>query len=203
MHLTLYPYLRVQRRGTEHLDVDGPVIVAPVHRSNLDAPLVSVAGRMPMRFLAKQSLFDNRAFGGFLAAVGAFPVRRGGVDREALRVAAEILAAGEKLLVFPEGWRGSGPKVQGVFAGVSWLAFKTGAVVVPVGVAGTEAAMPPGARFPRRVRAAVVVGPPIAPPAAPATAGRASRAERSRYSEMLTARLQAVFDEAQALIADP
>ena len=199
--MTLYPYLRVCRQGAEHLDAEGPVIVAPVHRSNLDAPLVSVAGRRPMRFLAKQSLFDNRAFGGLIAALGAFPVRRGGADREALRIAAQILAAGEKLLVFPEGGRASGPKVQGVFDGVSWLAAKTGAAVVPVGVAGTEAAMPPRARFPRRVPVAVVVGPPIPPPGAP-TAGRVSRRERSRYSETLAARLQAVFDQAQSLIAD-
>lgn len=200
--VTLYPYLRVQRQGAEHLDAEGPLIVAPVHRSNLDAPLVSVAGRRPMRFLAKQSLFDNRWFGGLVAALGAFPVRRGGADREALRVAAEILDAGQKLLVFPEGGRGSGPKVQGVFDGVSWLAAKTGASVVPVGVAGTEAAMPTGARFPRRVPVAIVVGPPVPPPEAPPEARRVSRRDRSRYSQTLADRLQSAFDQAQSLIAD-
>ena len=200
--VTLYPYLRVQRQGAEHLDAEGPLIVAPVHRSNLDAPLVSVAGRRPMRFLAKQSLFDNRWFGGLVAALGAFPVRRGGADREALRVAAEILDAGQKLLVFPEGGRDSGPKVRGVFDGVSWLAAKTGAAVVPVGVAGTEAAMPPGARFPRRVPVAIVVGPPVPPPEAPPEARRVSRRDRSRYSQTLADRLQSAFDQAQSLIAD-
>lgn len=199
---TLYPYLRVQRQGAEHLDAEGPLIVAPVHRSNLDAPLVSVAGRRPTRFLAKQSLFDNRWFGGLIAALGAFPVRRGGADREALRISAEILAAGQKLLVFPEGGRGSGPKVQGVFDGVSWLAAKTGAAVVPVGVAGTEAAMPPGARLPRRVPVAIVVGPPVPPPEAPPDARRVSRRERSGYSQTVADRLQSVFDQAQSLIAD-
>ena len=199
---TLYPYLRVQRQGAEHLDAEGPLIVAPVHRSNLDAPLVSVAGRRPTRFLAKQSLFDNRWFGGLIAALGAFPVRRGGADREALRISAEILAAGQKLLVFPEGGRGSGTKVQGVFDGVSWLAAKTGAAVVPVGVAGTEAAMPPGARLPRRVPVAIVVGPPVPPPEAPPDARRVSRRERSGYSQTVADRLQSVFDQAQSLIAD-
>lgn len=199
---TLYPYLRVQRQGAEHLDAEGPLIVAPVHRSNLDAPLVSVAGRRPTRFLAKQSLFDNRWFGGLIAALGAFPVRRGGADREALRISAEILAAGQKLLVFPEGGRGSGPKVQGVFDGVSWLAAKTGAAVVPVGVAGTEAAMPPGARLPRRVPVAIVVGPPVPPPEAPPDARRVSRRERSGYSQTVADRLQSAFDQAQSLIAD-
>ena len=199
---TLYPYLRVQRQGAEHLDAEGPLIVAPVHRSNLDAPLVSVAGRRPTRFLAKQSLFDNRWFGGLIAALGAFPVRRGGADREALRISAEILAAGQKLLVFPEGGRGSGPRVQGVFDGVSWLAAKTGAAVVPVGVAGTEAAMPPGARLPRRVPVAIVVGPPVPPPEAPPDARRVSRRERSGYSQTVADRLQSVFDQAQSLIAD-
>jgi len=190
----LYPYFRVKRRGQEHLDISGPVIVAPVHRSNLDTPLLSGMSRRRLRALSKESLFSNKYFGAFLAALGAFPVRRGAADREAMREAVKMLEAGEQIVVFPEGGRQTGPRVESVFDGMSYLASRTGAVIVPVGIAGTEAAMATGTRLPRPVRVAMVAGPPIRPPG-----GRMTRPQMSRFSEEVRQRLQAVFDEAQSL----
>ncbi|MXV97729.1 MAG: 1-acyl-sn-glycerol-3-phosphate acyltransferase [Acidimicrobiaceae bacterium] len=190
----LYPYFRVRRRGREYLDIEGPVIVAPVHRSNLDTPLLSGMSRRRLRALSKESLFANRYFGAFLAALGAFPVRRGVADREAMREAVKMLEAGEQMVVFPEGTRQSGTQVGEVFDGVSYLASRTGAAVVPIGIAGTEAAMSTGTRMPRPVRVAMVAGPPIRPPD-----GRMTRPQMSRFSEMVRERLQDVFEEAQAL----
>ncbi len=194
--LVLHPYFRVRHKGAEHLNIDGPVIVAPVHRSNLDMPLLGAMGRRRMRALSKESLFGNRLFGAFLSALGAFPVRRGVADREAIRAALQILEAGEQMVVFPEGSRQSGPGVVGVFDGVSYLASRSGAAVVPVGIAGTEEAMRTGTRLPRRTRVALVAGPPVYPPQ-----GRMSRPQLSRFSETLMERLQAAFDEARALTA--
>ena len=194
--VVLYPYFRVRRRGGEYLDIEGPVIVAPVHRSNLDTLLLSGLGHRRLRALSKESLFHNRLFGAFLSALGAFPVRRGVADREAIREAVKMLKAGEQLVVFPEGTRQTGPQVTEVFDGVSYLASRTGAAIVPVGMAGTEEAMGAGTRLPRRVRVAMVAGPPIRPPE-----GRMSRPEMSRFSEMVRQRLQEAFDEAQALVA--
>lgn len=196
--VVLYPYLRMRHRGGEHLDIDGPVIVAPVHRSNLDTLLISGVGHRRLRALSKESLFSNRLFGAFLAALGAFPVRRGAADREAMRAAVKILEGGEQMVVFPEGTRQRGTQVVGVFDGVSYLASRTGAAIVPVGIAGTEAAMGAGTRLPRRVRVAIVAGPPIRPPE-----GRMSRPEMSRFSETVREHLQAVFDEAQSLAEGP
>ncbi len=190
----LYPYFRVRRRGTEHLDIAGPVIVAPVHRSNLDTPLLSGMSRRRLRALSKESLFANRYFGAFLAALGAFPVRRGVADREAMREAVKMLEAGEQVVVFPEGTRQSGPRVETVFDGVSYLASRTGAAVVPVGVAGTEAAMGTGVRLPRPVRVAMVAGEPLRPPEA-----RMTRPQMSQFSALIRERLQSAFDEAQTL----
>ena len=192
--VVLFRYFRVRYRGAEHLDIGGAVLVAPVHRSNLDAPLVAGVGHRRMRALAKETLFSNRPMAAFMAALGAFPVRRGSIDREALRSAERILRAGEQLIVFPEGTRQSGPEVTGVFDGISYLASKTGAAVVPVGVAGTEAAMESGRYLPRRVRVAIVVGPPIRPPA-----GRMSRPQMTLFSEKVTRCMQAAFDEARSL----
>ena len=192
--VVLYPYFRVQRRGKEHLDIEGPVIVAPVHRSNLDTPLLAGMSRRRLRALSKESLFGNRLFGAFLASLGAFPVRRGVADREAIREAVKMLEAGEQVVVFPEGTRQTGPRVEEVFDGMSYLASRTGAVVVPVGIAGTEEAMSAGTRLPRRTRVAMVACPPIRPPE-----GRMSRPQMTRFSETVREQLQSAFDEAQAL----
>jgi 1-acyl-sn-glycerol-3-phosphate acyltransferase len=192
----LFRWVRVEIQGAEHLAHEGPVIVAPVHRSNLDAPLVASAGPRQMRALAKQSLFVNPVSAWACAALAAIPVRRGEADREAMRSARTILDAGEMMIVFPEGTRQSGAEVAGVFDGVSYLASKTGAVIVPVGIAGTESALPAGAKFIRRSRVAIVVGPPIAPPA-----GRMSRPALTAFSEDVGARLQDAFDQANAAIS--
>lgn len=193
----LFRWLRIQVRGAEHLATEGPVIIAPVHRSNLDAPLIASCGPRQMRALAKQSLFVNPVVAWVVGALGAIPVRRGEADRDAMRSARTILDAGEMMLIFPEGTRQIGSDVAGVFDGTSYLASKTGAVIVPVGIAGTEGALPSGAKFIRRSRSAIVVGEPIAPPE-----GRMSRPALTAFSERVGAQLQAVFDEASALIAD-
>ncbi len=191
----LWRWLRLQSRGTENIPATGPVIIAPVHRSNLDAPLVSGCTKRRLRALGKESLFVHPVGAWICAALGSIPLRRGEADREAIRSARAILDSGAMLLVFPEGTRQSGNQVTGVFDGMSYLASKTGAPIVPVGIAGTEAALAAGAKFPKRVRTAIVIGAPIQAPE-----GRLSRSALAALSTEVGTRLQAVFDEAQALI---
>lgn len=194
IRIVMFRYFRVEHRGREHLNIEGPVIVAPTHRSNLDSVMLAGVGDRRMRALAKESLFSRRVFAWLIAALGAFPVRRGGADREAMRAAVQILEAGEQMIVFPEGGRQTGPAVAGVFDGTSYLASRSGAAVVPVGIAGTQEAMPSGARFPRRTRVGIVAGEPIRPPE-----GRPSRRQLAEFSDLVTERLQQVFDEAHEL----
>jgi 1-acyl-sn-glycerol-3-phosphate acyltransferase len=196
IRVVLFPYFKVDHRGREHLDIDGPGIVAPTHRSNLDSVLLAGVGSRRMRALAKESLFSNRIFAWLISALGAFPVRRGGADRTAIKAAVGVLVAGEQMIVFPEGARQTGPSVDGVFDGTAYLASKSGAAIVPVGIAGTEDAMPAGARFPRRSRVGIVAGEPIRVPE-----GRMSRRELTELSTLVGKRLQRVFDEAHELAA--
>ncbi|MEQ8842461.1 MAG: lysophospholipid acyltransferase family protein [Acidimicrobiales bacterium] len=191
----IFRWLRTEVRGAENLRLDGPVIVAPVHRSNLDAPLVAGVATRRLRALGKESLFVNPIGAWVCAALGAIPLRRGEADRDAMRSARTILDDGEMMIVFPEGTRQRGDRVAGVFDGMSYLASKTGATIVPVGIAGTEAALPSGARFLHRSHTAIVVGEPIAAPV-----GRMSRPALTAFSEDVGARLQAAFDEANDLI---
>ena len=192
----LWRWLRLQSRGTENIPATGPVIIAPVHRSNLDAPLVSGCTKRRLRALGKESLFVHPVGAWVCAALGSIPLRRGEADREAIRSARAMLDSGAMVLVFPEGTRQSGDQVTGVFDGMSYLASKTGAPIVPVGIAGTEAALPAGTKFPKRVRSAIVVGTPIWPPE-----GRLSRPAMAALSAEVGTRLQEALDKAQALTA--
>lgn len=194
VRLLVLPYLRVRREGAEHLAIEGPVILAPVHRSNLDSVLVAGVARRRIRALGKESLFTHPVFAWVNAALGAIPVRRGQADRQAMKAAQDIISSGEMMIVFPEGTRQSGPRVDGVFDGTSYLAQKTGAPIIPIGIGGTEAAMGSGSKGIKRVRCSVVVGEPIRPPE-----GRMSRPQLSAFSETVSAELQRVFDRALEL----
>lgn len=190
----LWRWLRLQSRGAENIPATGPVIIAPVHRSNLDAPLLSGCTKRRLRALGKESLFVHPLVAWVCAALGSIPLRRGEADREAVRSARAMLDSGAMVLVFPEGTRQQGDQVTEVFDGTAYLASKTGAPIVPVGIAGTEHALPQGAKFPNRARTAIVIGPPIHAPK-----GRMSRPALAELSAEVQQRLQAVFDEAQAL----
>lgn len=187
----LWPYFRLRVTGREHIPLDGPVILAPVHRSNLDSFLLSPLTRRRLRALAKISLFKVRPLAWFLASLGAFPVRREAADRESMRVARQLLSDGNLLLVFPEGTRCDGPVVDELYDGTAWLANKAGARVVPVGIAGSGEAMPPGARVPKPRRVRLVVRPAIEPP--PPGAPRSALRD---WTTTLRSELQAALDEA-------
>ncbi len=194
-----FRYYDVEVVGGEYLDTPGATIIAPVHRSNLDSPLVAGACKRRFRVLAKESLFVNKPVSWFIAALGAYPVERGTADREAMRVMRDFLDRGDALLVFPEGTRQSGAEVGEIFDGTAFLATKGRAKVIPVGIAGTEESMPTGTKFPRRTKVVVVVGEPIDPPGADGE--RVPRSGLKAHTNRIRDALQEVFDEANRLAA--
>lgn len=197
--------------GTELVPKTGPFIVAPVHRSNIDTILMGFVTRRRLCYLAKDSLWRSRPLGWLVSALGGFPVNRGIADREALRRCIEVLDSGQPLVVFPEGTRRSGPVVEDLFEGASYLALRTGAPIVPVGIGGSEGALPKGSRLPSRVKVHLIVGQPIVipSPSRPPTSTssgtrpqlRAHRQEIKALTIRLHADLQALFDRAQAATA--
>jgi 1-acyl-sn-glycerol-3-phosphate acyltransferase len=145
--------------------------------------------------MAKDSLWKNRLLARILPAVGAFPVHRETADREALRRAQQVLEAGEVLILFPEGERRSGPVVTDLHEGVAFLAARTGAVVIPVGIGGSASVMPKGKRVPRPQHIHLEVGAPILPPSR-TEGGRISRTRTHELTEALTASIQDLYDGA-------
>lgn len=196
-------YLRLLRRHAARMP-DGAVILTPAgHRSNLDTPLIGAISPRRLNYMAKSSLFKSPLWTRFLTLVGGFPTERDRVDRRALRCAREVLSRGEALVVFPEGERKSGPRVQPLFDGPVWLSVMTGAPILPVGIGGSERAMPKGARLPRFHRVRFIFGEPISPPAPAEGRRTVSSAQRAEASTQLRETLQELFDEAQAWAGSP
>jgi 1-acyl-sn-glycerol-3-phosphate acyltransferase len=210
----------------------GPFILAPVHRSYVDWLLVARVTRRRLRYMVKAEVWKSKLVGRLIEALGAFPVNRSGADREALERSRAVLAAGEPLVMFPEGTRRSGPVVEDLREGVAYLALRAGVPVVPVGIGGSERAMPRGSALPRPRRIDLVVGEPIWPPvesppaaggetsvddspARPPAAGgsaragaatsrrtRVSRRAMKELSDELARAIQEVFDEAERQLSE-
>ena len=107
---------RMRYTGTENLPQTTPYVLAPVHRSYIDTLLAGYVSNRRVRFMGKEEMWRTPWVAKLFNSLGGFPVRRGTPDREALRMCEQFLAAGEPVVLFPEGSRRSGPIVQPLFA---------------------------------------------------------------------------------------
>jgi 1-acyl-sn-glycerol-3-phosphate acyltransferase len=195
-------YFRVTFSGTEHIPETGGFILAPVHRSNIDTfPMIGMTRRR-MGFLGKDSLWKTKFTAWFFTTMGGYPVHRGTADREALKRCLEVVGRGEGLILFPEGTRQHGPKVCDLFEGAAYTASKANVPIIPMGIGGSEKAMPKGAKMLRPVKLHYELGPPIPAPLAE-DGGRASREQLHATTKVLYDELQRVFDIARAKAGDP
>lgn len=194
-------YWRLEVDGAERLPATGPFILAPVHRSNIDTPIMSTLTHRYMRYLGKEEMWKYSWSAWLWDTLGAFPVRRDSVDRKAMRQCRQALEAGEPLVVYAEGTRRATPVVEDLFDGAAHLALRTGALLIPVGIGGSTRAMPRGARFFRPVKVCVVVGQPIAPQV-PGPGRSPSRRAVKELTARLAAELQVAFDEARLRAGD-
>jgi 1-acyl-sn-glycerol-3-phosphate acyltransferase len=197
-----HSYFRVTVVGRDRVPATGPFILAPVHRSNLDTPLVALATNRRLRFMGKESMWKKAWSAWYLTAAGGFPVERATADRSALNACLEVLERGEPLVLFPEGTRQTGPTITEMFDGAAWLACRAQCPIVPVGIGGSQRAWGKGAKLPRPVRMSLVVGEPISPPP-PTPGGRTARRSVRELTEELRGRLQVLFDEAGELAEPP
>ncbi len=133
---------RLRARGLEHLP-EGGFVLAANHTSNFDPwplGLPLLPGRQ-LRFMAKSELF-NPVLAPFLRAGGAFKVRRGEGDVEAMRTAVELVRGGEIVVMFPEGTRrkkGLRKKHEArPHTGAARIALAAGAPLVPAAITGTD-----------------------------------------------------------------
>jgi 1-acyl-sn-glycerol-3-phosphate acyltransferase len=165
-------YFRMHISGADCIPAEGPAIVAPNHKSFWDSFFIAVCTRRHVRFMAKTELIEAR-YGRLLVRLGAFPVRRGQADADALETARIILGQGGLLALFPEGTRIRDPDNLGhPHRGAGRLALDTGAPLVPCAITGTGRIFRSGFPVPRRVQ--VALSPPVSVTDTPPTPEGAS-----------------------------
>ena len=153
----------VRHFNVPDLSALGGVVIAGNHQSYLDPVLIGGPIERRVHFLARSTLFEAPGFGPLIRLVGAHPVRRGEVDRAALRTMMSLLRSGEALVVFPEGTRTPDGSL-GVFRpGVASISARCGVPVLPVCIEGAFRCWPRGAALPRPARVAVAFGEPLWP----------------------------------------
>ena len=141
----------------------GPCIVAANHESFLDPPILGLAARQPLHYLAKVGLWRYRFSAWLMDSLGGIPIRRDRRDLIALAAAEERLRSGLTVAIFPQGGINGGEWTRGA----ARLALATGAPLVPVRIIGTKEALSRGRIGFPKIR--VVVGEPIPVPAAKPT----------------------------------
>jgi 1-acyl-sn-glycerol-3-phosphate acyltransferase len=193
---------RVTVIGQEKIPAEGAYILAPVHRSNVDFALTALVTRRPMRYMGKDNIWKSKPLGRFVSMLGAFPVHRGSADRDALKACTDIVNGGSPLVMFPEGTRQSGPIVQEMFDGTAYVAAKTDVPIIPMGIGGSEAMMPKGAKLLKPSKLVLLVGDPIPPPER-TESGRTPRSAVAKLTQQLHDDIQQLFDEAQARAGRP
>ncbi len=187
--------------GRENLPRSVPFVIAPSHRSYIDSPLAGCIVRRRVRYMGKSGVFEKPVRAALFRSLGGFPVHRGTADREALRIGQAALAAGEPLIVFPEGGRRSGPVLGDLLDGPAYLATRANVPIVPVGVGGTEKILPVGASLPHLGRVVLVVGRPLWPPSL-LDDGRVPRNKVRELTARLRVELQDLFDQARKLAGE-
>jgi len=161
--LVAHALSRVVVQGLENLPRSGPAIVAPNHLNIADPPILGAFLPRKIHFMVKQEAWDN-AFMGLLSRwFDAFPVRRGEADLTAYRYALKVLSEGNVLGIFPEGHRSRDGRLHPGQPGAIILAQRSGAPIIPVGIAGvSEVLSVPGILQRRAIR--IQVGEPYYPP---------------------------------------
>lgn len=192
---------RMRVEGAHNVPATGGVILASNHVSMLDPLAVGCAIDRRVHFMAKSELFRIPVLSGLLAALGAYPVKRGEADKRAYKRSLDLLKQGRVLGLFPEGTRSLDGKLQAAFSGTAMLAVRTDCPIIPVGVVGTYDIMRKGRGLPGPGRIKVRIGQPIRP--LELTRGRRDRQAVELLSRRMMAQIAALVDGGGTDSGDP
>ena len=153
---------KLEVQGREQVPERGPYILVANHLHWLDSPVLLTTLPHPVRVFAGEKWEGRFLIGFLLTSVNAIFVNRGEVDRRALREALATIKAGGILGMAPEGTRSKTGGLQRGRSGAAYLAYHSGARLVPVVCTGQEHVISSLLRL-RRARVRIVFGPPFAP----------------------------------------
>jgi 1-acyl-sn-glycerol-3-phosphate acyltransferase len=108
------------------------------HTNFLDPALAGAVMPREVVIMSKVENFYHPFLGIIVRLYGAFPVRRGEVDRQAIRRSLEVLAGGQTLLMAPEGTRSGDGRLQKGHDGMTFIALRANAPILPMAIVGGE-----------------------------------------------------------------
>jgi 1-acyl-sn-glycerol-3-phosphate acyltransferase len=124
--------------GRESIPDKGPYIIAINHVSLFEPPLVIAFWPNPPEAAGAIEIWSRPGQGMLIQLYGGIPVHRGEFDRQLLDTMISVLKSGKPLFLAPEGGRSHGSGMKRAHPGIAYLADKTGAPVIPVGIVGTS-----------------------------------------------------------------
>jgi 1-acyl-sn-glycerol-3-phosphate acyltransferase len=164
IYFLLAPFGWIWVRGRENVPAKGPVLVVCNHLHNGDPPLVATKIPLKCVLMAKEDLFKHAWSRFWVKNFGAFPVRRGGLNRQTMDEAEAWLKKGISLIMFPEGHRSTGATLQPALPGAAVLAARLGVPILPCGITGTEKLNNLGRCLLHRTKVVLTIGKPFLPP---------------------------------------
>lgn len=192
-YLIVFPifriFLRGKTEGNHRVPSSGPLVVVANHGSDLDPPILGHALGRPVSFMAKAELFKIPFLSNIIRSCGAYPVKRGASDREAIKTATKILLDGSAIGLFLDGTRQADGRVNKPMAGAAFLSARSGAPLLPVAIINSHRALGKNSRWIRFVPVHMRIGKLIPPPLS----------RRKEDLEYTTKRLK---DEINSLIDD-
>lgn len=183
-------FTRTTVTGLENVPRRGPYIAVGNHNAAIEVALLVVNLPHVPELIGNGDVPFDPTFD-FMARWYRFiPIRRGHIDREALRAAREVLEDGNVLGIFPEGgiWE---RQVSSARPGVAWLSQQTGAPILPIGFGGVLGALGKAMRL-KRPRLSVSIG-PIIPPVPNPPSMRERKAAITEASQEIMRRIHALI----------
>ena len=180
---------RLEVTGRDNVPRHGPLIVIANHLSFTDPPVLVCSLPRTLSFLGKKELFANPASNFIMRNFHVHPFDRSGLGVDAIRMAMRLLAQDRAIVIFPEGKRSPDHKLGDGLAGAAYMAFRSQAPVLPVGITGTEKIA--GWRMPVSLtRFRVNIGQPFS---LPVVEGTLSRGAVTNMHDMMMSRIAALL----------
>jgi len=191
VHALLGLLTRREYIGLENLPAEPPYVIVTNHLSVFDPPMLLDVCPHTIRAFAAAKHRTNPIYAPLLAGMGSIWVRRGEIDRAALRGALDVLKRGEVLGLAPEGTRARGTyALQKAKTGAAYLAARAGVEIVPVALTGVEEIKHNLPRL-RRTDVRVTIGKPFRLPADERVRGE----KLDEYTDLIMHRIAELLPE--------